>query len=368
VSQDTCGKVVVITGQNGAGKTSILEALHYACYTRSFKTSTPSDLIRMPESESEEQSTQGFAISLSVSSQMKNDELVSMPEQDILSISCVRKKTGFKNTYKKIYKKNGNQVTSYNDVYDIYKVVTIAEDNLDLIKGSPSSRRSFIDQFISINEPSYIHTLKKYKHILKSRNALLLSHRFNYDSYVIWTQQLIACSEEIQKKRIHYISMLNDTLFATLSEYTEDKSSIVMHYKRAKTYVYDDHSTETHVNTFMSRCGDLIEKEKRQRRTLFGSHLDDFTIFLNGKDTRVYSSRGQQKFVLIMITASKLRIMNQSAILLVDDFTTDLDTQKSLTLLRLLVRLSEQIFITSAVENKSIDIISKDNSSVHIYI
>ena len=92
-------------------------------------------------------------------------------------------------------------VGSYKELYDVYKVVTITEDDLLMIQGAPSLRRSFIDHMVLLVDPEYAPLLKRYRHILDNRNALIASGKNDDESYRLWTDQLLAAATRIQKAR-----------------------------------------------------------------------------------------------------------------------------------------------------------------------
>lgn len=334
---------IFISGINGIGKTSILEALHYSCYLKSFKTHLPRELIKIEES--------GFSINLDIVSDLKT--------HDSISIGVLGNK--------KSVKINEKSASSYKDLISIYKVITLTEDDLMLVQGYPNFRRSFLDQLLSLLDFSYINLLRKYRIILNNRNALLYNYK-NYndnDQYLLWSQQLFDLTITIQQKRIDLLKQIEEhanKLIKDLHENQNDSKNqdlwnrdsknldfnkLVIQYKKSSPYIINTN----HLEEFLSLHPNMMSNEYNQKRSLFGAHLDDFNIIFQDKFSRSFASRGQQKLILFLLKLSQLSIINEqhghsTAIFLIDDFMTDLDEQKIALLLDLIVKHSSQLIIT----------------------
>ena len=322
--------VVLLHGPNGSGKTSILEALHFACYLRSFKTHLPKELIR---SESE-----GFGVGLSLISQTF----------DTLNVQLTRKK--------KTIKLNDKNLSSYKELYDAYRAITITEDDLLTIQGAPSLRRTFLDTMVLLFNPSHVSLSKRYRAILDNRNALI--HRGNPDteSYMLWTDQLLQTGRKIQEARRETLVLLEKEAQSLVGHIIkvphEVDIPLTVRYSYCPPYaeVFQIGSAQE----LIERYPRLRENELRHKRSLFGAHLDDFTITFLGKDCRTYASRGQQKLVLFLLKLAQLQSLHgqgsTGTILLVDDFMTDFDDERTSALLPLMTKLSSQVILTSPIE------------------
>src|SRR3990172_3358446 len=154
--------LVLVEGINGSGKTSLLEALHYACYLRSFRTHVPRDLIQFGQ--------QDFFIKVALDSRALDH---AMHHEVQVGFSGKRR----------LVKVDQKSVCSYKELMDYYRVVTLTEDDLSLINGGPDARRSFIDQAILLNDPSFITVIRNFRQVLESRNALLQISSKNEESY-----------------------------------------------------------------------------------------------------------------------------------------------------------------------------------------
>src|SRR5579872_1217840 len=118
-------RVILLEGANGVGKTSFLEALYYACYLRSFRSHSPKELVTFGQN--------GFFMQIEVANNLYNHEFF----HDI--------QIGFSQT-KKLVKVDQKTISSYKELMRIYRVISLTEDDLELIKGSPQVRRTFMDQ------------------------------------------------------------------------------------------------------------------------------------------------------------------------------------------------------------------------------
>lgn len=334
---DLDSPLVLLVGPNGAGKTSILEALHYSCYLRSFKTHLPKELVRITQD--------GFSAALEISS-------------DGLSLDTLN--VSFANS-KRAIKVNQKPVSSYKDLYSIYKVITITEDDLELVKGAPLLRRSFIDNMLIMLDPAYANYLRKYRSILDNRNALLNNRRsgsshFDHESYVLWTDQLLKTSYIIQSKRQAMLKQLEQEAHELAISFFDDLHAISIVYEYARPYLITNF--EASGAEFIEQYPNMPNHELSFRRSLFGSHLDDFRIIFQDKASRSFASRGQQKLIVFLLKLAQLKIIVSqtsavsdsdtcSAIFLIDDFISDFDEVKTSTLLSLITRYATQVIITS---------------------
>ncbi len=341
--------IILVYGPNGSGKTTLLEALHYACYLRSFKAHLHKH-ITGPLAD-------GFSIGLGI---------LGPHGFDTLQVGLKR--------HKKTVQLNGQPVRSYEELYRVYKVVTIKEDDIAMIQGPPSLRRSFIDYMVLLVDPSFAVLGKKYKAILDNRNALLLAAHNDTESYMLWTNQLLALSAEIQQKRQQALSWLSqevtilyEALFPGAGE------GISFAYEYSKTY--GDAAQLRTAEELIARHPSIMTRERAAKRTLFGAHVDDLGISFQQKSSKIYASRGQQKLIVMILKLAQVAFMKkrgEEVIVLVDDFMADFDEAKMEILIPLLATLPSQLILTSPIEDlikqklKAYDVQYVDLAEIHV--
>ena len=319
VTIDLQSPLVLISGSNGSGKTSILEALHYACYLRSFRTHAPKDLLYFGQ--------ESFFLKVVVEAHNIDHEL----------------QVGF-SPRKKIVKIDQQPIKSYKELIDYYRTITLTEDDLLLIKGGPEERRLFIDQAVMLHYPEFLQELRKLKSIIAHRNALILRPVQHADeSYWLWTQQLFERSKEIAAHRINLLKSIELRVNELLNSF---KTGTHISLKYESKYGAMNVSWDE----WAAAQEKLPPKEFAMGRSLFGAHLDEIDITFKGRAAKSFSSRGQQKLVLILLKLAQLQelqVAKGPALLLLDDFMNDFDELTALKLIELIKGNAQQTIFTT---------------------
>lgn len=311
--------LILIEGDNGTGKTSLLEAMHYLCYLRSFRTNVGKELINIE--------TEGFFIKAGL-----NDENNLINE---VQVGLSGKK--------RLVKINNKTIQSYKELMQYYRVISLTEDDLELIKGGPENRRSFIDHYIMLHKSDFLGLMRSYKQVLENRNALLQSGNCSYETYLVWTKQLWDKSKFIQEERLNFLACLEKSVNLLLKDYVSPNLTTKFVYN-PKEELLDN------FELFMSSNSNLYDNELRWKRSLFGVHLDDFAIFFQEKKSRIFASRGQQKLLVALIKVAQIQdlLSNKYPVLfLLDDFMTDFDCSRLDVLIDLLCSLETQLIFTN---------------------
>lgn len=304
--------VVLICGPNGSGKTSLLESLYYACYLKSFKTKTTRELVG--------DNADAFSIKLDVS---------PLAQEAGAALAL-----GY-SPAKRIIKLNDILLKSHKDLLTLYRVVAMTDEDLTLVKGYPEVRRSFVDAAISLVDPTYPRTLRKYVHIVQQRTALLANPILDKESYEVWTAQLHDIAEYIRSKRVELLGLLEIEVNKLLALFFNESLKNVKLIYEPKTPSFD-----------------ITKQERAAQRTLIGAHLDDFQIVMQAgsacRSSRIHASRGQQKLLALLLKVAQPAVtLPQSCLFLLDDIACDLDTAKFEQFFDLIASHNTQIIITS---------------------
>jgi DNA replication and repair protein RecF len=330
---DLDSSIVLICGLNGAGKTSLLEALYYGCYLRSFRTHIARDLIALGK--------ESFFVKFLIRNRLENNVV-----DHTIQI-------GFAHN-KRLVKIDNQATVLYKDLLSYYRIVSLTEDDLKLIQDGPEERRTFMDQAVMLDDVSFISKMREYRVVLENRNALFHKEPIDMESYFIWTKKLWEHTVEIQKIRKCFLLYLKNTVNQMLYSHVDPNLFISLTYDAKK-------GSDLSFEDFLSKNGSLQELMRNEiyfKRSLFGAHIDDFIITLEGKRSRAYASRGQQKMIVLLIKIAQIKQLiakNDPIIFLLDDFMTDFDLERSKALFSALLELNCQLIFTSPHRDSSFE-------------
>lgn len=313
----------LIIGDNGTGKTSLAEAVHYLCYMKSFRCSNLSDLVG--------HSYDSFFLKGRFSStcELDSDHSIQVGYSD----------------KKKAIKLDNKSVTTYKQIFELFQVITLLEEDIHLIKGYPSERRTFIDQAALFLEPAYLDTYRNFKKVVQNRNALLHNHyAIDMLALDIWTEKLWTASLVVQEQRKKVLETIQQTVNSLLNKYFDSVYEVQIDYESEHVSI-----DETYAE-FKTKINRMLGQERALKRSLFGAHLDDFNIQIKGQKARFFASRGQQKLVSLLCKLSLIALAEKNdflPILIIDDFIADFDKIRLRNLMDFFVSCKNQVIITT---------------------
>ena len=269
--------VTVVTGQNGSGKTSIVEAVYIALQGRSFKGSD-GDLLR--------RDTPWWRIDIGFDDDTKRI-ITFNPEK----------------TQNKKQFTVDDKITSRLPQKNKYPVVLFEPEDLRLLHGSPVRRREFIDRFISQLNPEYSTILHKYERALKQRNNFLKKQFVNNDELFVWDVALSEYGAFIIEQRIVFIEQINNKLNDAYNDIAGEKDSVSVHYSH--TFIGDIKQkllNELHNNN---------PKDKILGNTSVGPHRHDVVFKFNNSPALSVASRGEVRTIVLALKFLEVDIIEQ---------------------------------------------------------
>ncbi len=323
-------KMNCLFGNNGMGKTNLLDALFYLSFCKNHTNLTDSQLIMHDRDFSVLQAVYLFD---------------GVREE----IYC-----GIKRKQRKIFKKNKKEYERLSEHIGFLPLVMISPADSDLIQGGSEERRKFVDMVISQYDREYLHALIKYNKALLQRNSLLKETRPQDDSlFEIWEEQLVFHGRMIHQKRRVFV----ETFLPIFQEYhqtiCQGEESVGLKY-------------ESQLNDI--DLADLL-RDKRERDRLFGYttsgiHKDDFSFILDGYLMRKIGSQGQSKTYLIALKLAQFNFLVKTGssvpILLLDDVFDKLDGARVEQIVKLVAQPQfGQIFITDTNRKYLDEILAK---------
>ncbi|MCQ2612497.1 MAG: DNA replication and repair protein RecF [Treponemataceae bacterium] len=305
---------VFFVGENGQGKSNLLEAVYMSSYASSFRTHTDSEIVKTGNRDF---SVRGFFKDETGKTDMVHVEL----------------KSGKKNILK-----NGKPIKDRKELINTIPCVLFCHDDMEFVNGEPERRRFFIDQSLSMYDVMYLDLLRKYKKILKSRNTVL--KEMQYDLVDMYNQPLAETGLEIIRRRKNAVYQFN----RIFSELYKDITGI-----ENVQIVYDPSWKTDSVSDILQSFINRFEAEKSLGITLSGPHRDRIK-FMRGEQPFIpHASTGQRRLVALMLRVAQAKyfkeITGKKPVLLMDDVLLELDPDKRQKFTSLLPEY-DQLFCT----------------------
>lgn len=321
-------KVNVIIGENAQGKTNLMEAIYVLAMAKSHRSSNDKELIHW---DKEYAKIEGWI-------EKKNN---TIPLELIIT------KNG-----KKAKCNHLEQVRLSQYIGNI-NVVMFAPEDLNLVKGSPSVRRRFIDMEIGQVSPIYLHDISQYQKVLHQRNQYLRllqsKKQTDYMMLDIYTEQLIELAVKVMAKRIEFIQLLQEWAKSIHMSISRGLENLEIHYKTSIDVSEEDGLSKM-VNAYQEKFITMKEKEVERGVTLLGPHRDDLIFKVNGRDVQIYGSQGQQRTTALSVKLAEIELikneMGEFPVLLLDDVLSELDDYRQSHLLST-IQGKVQTFVTT---------------------
>lgn len=340
-------------GNNGVGKTNILDALHYLSVGKSFLGNSDLNNIKIQNSRFEIQEDLEIADFFSIEAEIQNGE-----KEDIIKILQPKDS-------KKVIKKNDKSYDRIADHIGYLPSVMISPYDSNLISDSGESRRKFLDAMISQTDSGYLFNLIQYQKTVQQRNALLKyfakNRTFDKDSLEIYNDPISNFGTEIFEKRKDFVEKLNPIV--------QKFYEIISGGKEKVEVLYESHLFEHDFPTLLS---ENIDKDRALTYTSKGVHKDDLLFRMNGNLIKKIGSQGQQKSFLIALKLAQINrikeLTEKSPVLLLDDIFDKLDDTRVSQLIELVNKENfGQIFITDTHRERTENVVKRISEESRIF-
>jgi DNA replication and repair protein RecF len=307
-------------GDNGQGKTNVLEAIYLVATLRSFRGVGGAQMIRHGQ--------KGYFVGATVLSDGQHEARMYWSAQERkLSL-------------------DGRPIRRLSDYLGLLRGVIFSADDLQLVKGPGSRRRRFLDLLLTQTQSSYLTLLQRYVHAVRSRNALLKQARPDEAALDSFTRELTETGNQILRDRHRLFPQLASLARQSYRRIADAAEELELHYRPA---VKKD---------FVVELAQSQARERALRTTVVGPHRDELMLCLGGRAADQFGSEGQKRSVAIALKMAQAEYLTQvhgsPPVLLIDDIMGELDARRRAAFVPLLQRVDQagsQVFMTATEES-----------------
>ena len=299
----------IFYGNNAQGKSNFIEAIYYLGNGISYRTNQSRELINWDSDY------------FRLEAHCTNDQ------------GTITIKSLLNPNEKNIYI-DGVKINRLSELFKNISVCIFEPDDLALVKGNPSKRRSFLDREIVTIQPLYYDVIKRFNNVNHQRNSLLkFARRDKNLIYQLenWTDLYTKFAYKIVVKRIDFLKKIKPYLEYYLKKITQNKENLDIIYEIGQIgeKIVD-------YNAYCEKIKSYKSEEIEKGNSLFGPQRDDFNVYINGYNVKKYGSQGQQRTVALCLKLAYLEIAKQELgeypILLLDDVMSELDMERRIVL------------------------------------
>lgn len=307
----------ILVGNNAQGKSNLLEAVELLATLRSHRVSRDRDLIRDGEEIAQIKAT-------------------LVRQTGVSDLSLTLRRNG-----RRTVCLNSENLRRQMDFLGVLNAVEFSSLDLELVRGSPDTRRTWLDTLLIQLEPIYTRILHEYNQVLRQRNALLkrtqddLSLTLQNSELAIWDAQLATTGTRVIRRReraIKRLAPIASAWHASISGSTEK-----LEIKYAPSVNFEEENPEQVQQAFLTKIQQRAVAELRQGTTLVGPHRDEVELSINQTPARQYGSQGQQRTLVLALKLAELQlieeVVGEPPLLLLDDVLAELDLSRQNQLL-----------------------------------
>lgn len=333
----------ILWGENGSGKTAIIEAIHLLSIGRSFRTNRRKDLLQYGQDS--------FKI---------NGTFLVDEKTDVIRLNQVS------DGKRKMFV-NDVPIEGLKEIVGKHPVVLLSPEEQTITKGGPQDRRQYFDKMFSVVSPEYLEKLVTFQRVLKQRNAALQlcrENRAGVSEIETWEEPLAVAAASVWKMRKSMIAGFSTCCKKAVHNYGETDAFLEVGYESKNP----------------GAISEILNALKNQRRkdiinsnTETGPHRDRYSFVLNGKDIRSFASQGEHKLALVLIKLAELYYVKErqgaAPVFLLDDLLAKLDFKRGQKVLSLLEKTAQTIVTTTdivQVKNRRGNLSAKEHTSIHL--
>lgn len=328
---------VFLVGENGQGKSNLLEAVYLLCYGSSFRTRSDSVLPRHGESQ--------CSLAARVtddpdtgSSQPAASDSDSAVAGSTLPSTISERKITWRDGKKQIFV-DGTEINDRKDLISSVPCIVFCHDDIQFVRGAPEMQRYFFDQTLSLDDPLFIDTLRAYRRILKSRNTAIKEYRV--ELLPVYNQQLAEAGLEIQRRRRLAVDRFSRTFGELYRGISGAGDDLLIEYR--PSWKNDPPLEKT-----IALLEDRRETDLSLGTTTSGPHRDRFRFAMNGADYIETASTGQLRLTSLVLRVAQARFFADRAgrrpMLLLDDVMLELDPLRRARFLEVMPRYQQALF------------------------
>lgn len=321
----------IIIGENGQGKTNLLESIYVLALTKSHRSFIDNNLIKKNYNYCQ------------IKGIVQDENIESTYEIELRN----------KN---KILKIDGDIIKTISNYISKVNIIIFYPDDLELIKGSPNIRRRFLNIEISQLNNKYINILSEYNKVLKLRNNYIKSiyetKTVDKSYFDILNDYYIKAAVDIYVMRYQFIEILNkysQDIFYNISGLTH----FFIKYKTS--FKFENFDKEKMIQLMKDKIDNMYETEIRLKSTILGPHKDDIEFYIGDKNIKNFGSQGQQRMAVLALKLAEIHIFKEKTgkypILLLDDVFSELDDEKKNNLLKYIKNDIQTIITTTELSN-----------------
>ena len=326
------GNVNILQGNNGQGKTNIIEAISCLCLTRSFFAASDTTLVQLGQG--------GFV----VEGLLAND--AGLGHRIRVAYS--------RETGEKVFDVDGVRLEKLSSVIGMFPVVVLAPEGNAITFGAPADRRRFMDLVLSQLSRTYFDDLLEYRQVLRQRNRILGEARqgksLRDEILDPWNRNLAAYGARIMSRRKEFLREFAPYVAQAYADMATTREEPGMQYSSDPSIELDEDIGQI-ADRIHAELKEKGPEELRRGLSLVGPHRDDVVFHLHGLDLRKYASQGQHKTFLIALKIAEFRYLKEkreeTPILLLDDVLSELDDDRAGRLLTRVADLGQTVVTTT---------------------